>query len=388
MLVTTGNFFLKKTEIKFYYIYANQSQFSMPRKLTECSNCSNHFEAHYPYCPYCGQKANDDLTLGVLFNNTINNYFSVDARFFRSFIPLMLKPGYLAKRFVEGKRLLYLHPAQMYLFVSVVFFFLFSFISRQQVQSIDSALKSDIERSRAIKDSIDQKKQDSIILQEAIKPFKDNQQKLGISDEDMKVIDSTITKNKMKNTGFNGKIAGVNFNETAIDSMIQTGASDVEIYKFMGMNDDDGIFTKRMYKQVLKFFKNKSGGSILQAFYDSIPLAMFILLPIFAFLLKIFYFNKGRFAYHLVFTFYFFAFLFIVFGWLVFATLVWKDFPASIIALVMLSTYFYLFLGVKRFYEQGYFLSFIKSGVITSLFLMMVLPFAAIIVGLMAFLFY
>ncbi|GFZ84633.1 hypothetical protein GCM10011531_14320 [Aquaticitalea lipolytica] len=388
MLVTTGNFFLKKIEIKFYYIYANQSQFSMPRKLTECSNCSNHFEAHYPYCPYCGQKANDDLTLGVLFNNTINNYFSVDARFFRSFIPLMLKPGYLAKRFVEGKRLLYLHPAQMYLFVSVVFFFLFSFISRQQVQSIDSALKSDIERSRAIKDSIDQKKQDSIILQEAIKPFKDNQQQLGISDESMKVIDSTITNNKVKNTGFNGKIGGVNFNETAIDSMIQTGASDVEIYKFMGMNDDDGIFTKRMYKQVLKFFKNKSGGSILQAFYDSIPLAMFILLPIFAFLLKIFYFNKGRFAYHLVFTFYFFAFLFIVFGWLVFATLVWKDFPTSIIALVMLSTYFYLFLGVKRFYEQGYFLSFIKSGVITSLFLMMVLPFAAIIVGLMAFLFY
>ena len=349
---------------------------------------NNHFEAHYPYCPYCGQKANDDLTLGVLFNNTINNYFSVDARFFRSFIPLMLKPGYLAKRFVEGKRLLYLHPAQMYLFVSVVFFFLFSFISRQQVQSIDSALKSDIERSRAIKDSIDQKKQDSIILQEAIKPFKDNQQQLGISDEDMKVIDSTITNNKVKNTGFNGKIGGVNFNETAIDSMIQTGASDVEIYKFMGMNDDDGIFTKRMYKQVLKFFKNKSGGSILQAFYDSIPLAMFILLPIFAFLLKIFYFNKGRFAYHLVFTFYFFAVLFSVFGWLVFATLVWKDFPTSIIALVMLSTYFYLFLGVKRFYEQGYFLSFIKSGVITSLFLMMVLPFAAIIVGLMAFLFY
>jgi len=113
----------------------------MARKVTTCKNCERRFFADFNYCPYCGQNDKEELTLGVLFSNTISNYFSVDARFFKSFWPLMAKPGYLAKRFLEGKRLLYLHPAQMYLFISVVFFFLFSFVARKQEQQIDQALK-------------------------------------------------------------------------------------------------------------------------------------------------------------------------------------------------------------------------------------------------------
>ncbi|MDC6469138.1 DUF3667 domain-containing protein [Flavobacteriaceae bacterium] len=82
------------------------------------------FESSFQFCPYCGQKSNDELTIGLLFYNTISNYFSFDARFFKSFFPLIFRPGYLANRFIAGKRLMYLHPAQLYLFISVVFFFL------------------------------------------------------------------------------------------------------------------------------------------------------------------------------------------------------------------------------------------------------------------------
>ena len=47
---------------------------------------------------------------------------------------------FLAKRFIEGKRLLYLHPAQMYLFISVVFFFLLSVtVVRNQVETLDQS---------------------------------------------------------------------------------------------------------------------------------------------------------------------------------------------------------------------------------------------------------
>lgn len=357
----------------------------MPKPTIPCSNCSQNFEAHYPYCPYCGQKAEAKLTLGVLFNNTISNYFSVDARFFKSFIPLMVRPGYLAKKFVQGQRLLYLHPAQMYLFISVVFFFLFSFISREQVQSFDSALKKDMEQSKIHLDSIKKREKDSITTQRFLQPFKDNQEELGVKDEEIKELDSIINTNRNKNRN---SILNMDFSETEIDSMIEAGASDQAIYERMGMKADDSAFTKRFYRQALKFLKTKSGGSVLQAFYDSIPIAMFILLPIFAFILKIFYFNKGRFAYHLVFSFYFFAFLFMVFSVLVLATLIWDNFPWWIIMLVMLSTFFYLFLGLKRFYEQGYFLSFVKSNIISFVFLSIVMPFAVVIMGLMAFLFY
>jgi len=356
----------------------------MPKPTIECHNCNQRFEAHYPYCPYCGQQAEDKLTLGVLFSNTISNYFSVDARFFKSFIPLMAKPGYLAKCFVKGKRLMYLHPAQMYLFITVVFFFLFSFISREQAQAIDNELKRDI-RTKELQDSLKHRQNDSIIKQRFLLPLKDNQEELGVKDEELKALDSMIQTNR---TDDRFSLFNMDFNETEIDSMIEAGAPDEAIYKHMGMKPNDSAFGKRFYRQALKFMKNRSGGSVLQAFYDSIPIAMFILLPIFAFILKIFYFNIGRFAHHLVFSFYFFAFLFTVFSILVAASLIWENFPWWIIMLVMLSTFFYLFLGLKHFYGQGYFLSFVKSNVISFVFLSLVLPFATVIMVLMAFLFY
>ncbi len=109
-----------------------------------CKNCETPLEPSFEYCPKCGQEASDNLTFGVLFSKTISDYFSVDARFFRSFVPLMLKPGVLARRFVDGKRLKYLHPAQFYLFISVLFFFLFSFNIRKADDEMSQAIKKGI----------------------------------------------------------------------------------------------------------------------------------------------------------------------------------------------------------------------------------------------------
>lgn len=364
----------------------------MSKPTIECSNCNQCFEAHYPFCPYCGQQAEDKLTIGVLFSNTISNYFSVDARFFSSFIPLMTKPGFLAKKFVEGKRILYIHPAQMYLFVSVVFFFIFSFISREQAAEIDSGMKNAFQKEVVVKDSVherkkdslQERKRDSIAAEQILNSLRKNQKQLGINEDEINKVDSLIERNGSAN----GSVFGRNFKFHDIDSMMDIGASDQKIYKHLGLKDDDNMLTKRFYRQGLKFYKSKSGGSILQAFYDSIPLSMFILLPIFALILKFFYYNKGQFAHHLVFTFYFFSFLFTVFSILTLTTLLWKDYPGWLVTIIMFSTFFYLFFGVKRFYGQGYFLSFIKSNVITFLFLSMVIPFAALIMGLAAFLFY
>jgi hypothetical protein len=329
----------------------------MEKHTIKCPNCEKEFEEGFAFCPHCGQKAKDELTLGVLFYNTIANYFSFDARFFKSFIPLMVKPGYLAKKFLEGKRLLFLHPAQMYLFISVIFFFLYSFNVRETVQEINHKLK---------KTNVTEQVNDSV---ETKKP----------------VLDSVIKTNNKEDVG---NVLNFDYKEKKIDSLIAIDAPDEAIYKAMGMSDDVGFFTRKIYKQMLKFYKDRGLGSILQTFYDSIPLAMFFLLPIFAFILKIFYFRRGRFSHHLVFGFYFFSFLFTVFSILVLANLIWEDFPDWITTLVMLSTYFYLFLAIKRFYGQGWFLSFFKSGFVTFTFLTFVLPLAVIIMGVMAFLFY
>lgn len=356
----------------------------MKQKLVTCKNCEKDYEEGFQFCPYCGQKKDDELTLGVLFYNTISNYFSFDARFFKSYIPLMVKPGYLAKQFVQGKRLLYLHPAQMYLFISVIFFFLFSIISRDQIQNVDKAFKQDLNISK-VSDSLAAKNTiDSIKIKELAQQLKDNGIAIPNKNIDVNTLDSlanSIDKKKLNaSTAFD-------FNTKKVDSLIAIDAPNAEIYKAMGLPDDAGYVKRKLYAQGLKLYRQRNGGSILQMFYDSIPIAMFVLLPIFALLLKLFYYRKGPFAYHLVFTFYFFSFLFMVFSILILANLLFQ-LSAGSISLVILSTFLYLLLAVKRFYEQGYGLSFIKSSAISFLFLCFVIPLAIVTMGVTAFMFY
>ena len=366
----------------------------MKSKKETCKNCENQFKESFKFCPHCGQQAKDELTVKVLFYNTISNYFSFDARFFKSFLPLLFKPGYLASRFIEGKRLLYLHPAQMYLFIAVVFFFLFSFIQRSQVQSLDKKLAESVKNDNIldsitdehIKDSIQlvqvakQKVEDSIARAELRETLKDNKFLHDFSEEQM---DSLVNADDFRNNG----MANFSLASKAVDSLIALDAPDAVLYKEMGMKEDAGVFTRRLYRQALKLYKSRKGGSILQTFYDTIPIAMFFLLPIFAFILKILYRKHGLYAHHLVFSFYFFSFLFTVFSLILGVNFIW-DIPDWIDWLIVLSTFFYLYLALKRFYQQGWFKTFIKASTTSFLFLLFVAPLTVVILGVFAFMFY
>ena len=60
----------------------------------------------------------------------------------------------------------------------------------------------------------------------------------------------------------------------------------------------------------------------------------------------------------------------------------WIDF------LVAASTFIYLFIALKRFYGQGWFLSYFKCSVATFAFMLIVTPIAAILIGLLSFMIY
>lgn len=366
----------------------------MAKEQETCKNCEKQFDATFQFCPHCGQQAKEDLTVGVLFYNTISNYFSFDARFFKSFLPLMFKPGFLAKRFVEGKRLLYLHPAQLYLFISVVFFFVFSFIQREQVQSLDNELAKTLKKEKVVdtitpqhvKDSLNilklQKKKvnDSIARAALRKSLEESKIFHGFSETQ---IDSMVNADNYEKNG----MANFDFNKKSIDSLIEMDAPDEIILKEMGLNDNSSVFKSRLYKQGLKFYKSRKGGSILQAFYDTIPIAMFFLLPIFALFLKLFYRKSGSYAHHLVFSFYYFSFLFTVFSVIISINFIY-DIPDWIDWLIAVSTFIYLLIALRVFYQQGSFKTFFKGSIVTFLFLSFVLPLTAIILGIFAFMFY
>jgi uncharacterized protein DUF3667 len=360
--------------------------FAMDYETTTCKNCEQEHEAGFEFCPHCGQKTNEDLTVGVLFYNTISNYFSFDARFFKSFIPLMFRPGLLAKRFIEGKRLLYLHPAQMYLFISVVFFFLYSFKVREASQKIDKALQEiDMTSNDSTNIISNTAVFDSVAASKLSEQLKENQAFTGMNDEDVQKLDSLI--NNSSNQDKVNKSLNFDFSQKRVDSLIALGESDETIYKEMGMSDNPNFITKQFYSQMLKFYRNKEGGSILQSLYDTIPIALFILLPIFAFLLKLLFYRRGPFSHHLVFSFYFFSFLFTVFSIILGVNYLWEV-PDSLDTILILCTFFYLFFAIKRFYGQGWFLSFFKTSVTTFTYLLIVAPIAFVIILGIAFLFY
>lgn len=363
----------------------------MSTETKPCSNCDYQLTRYHNFCPNCGQKVDDKLSMRVLFHNTIMNYFSVDARFFRSFIPLLIKPGFLAKEFVKGKRLLYLHPAQFYLFASIVFFFLFSIATRSSQRDFDNSLKETFGREKAIVEDANRIK-DSIA--NALEVQAANME----GDDSLAIVkvknlltpevlekDSLETKTKKKKN-INGRFLGFNFNTNLLDSLEKSNATEDEKLKALGYKESDGMFSKFVGKQIIKFRRNRGVG-LLKAFFDTIPISMFFLIPIFAFLLKILYRKRGRFAHHMVFSFYYFAFMFLASS-IVLVTNYIVDIPDVIDVLLILSTFFYLIISLKRFYEQGYIKTFIKTCILSFVYLIFVVPVTFVMLWIVSFFLY
>ncbi|MFQ3213677.1 MAG: hypothetical protein ACJAT1_002456 [Marivirga sp.] len=325
----------------------------------QCKNCEESFDDSFDYCPYCGQQTTNDLTVGVLFSNTIKNYFSFDARFFKSFIPLMLKPGVLARRFVDGKRLKYLHPAQFYLLISIVFFFIFSFYVRQADNEVSKALKNGFNKKEFF---------DSATVKTAA--------------ESINTVDSVITATAgqgIPNTTLSSQ-------KDVLDSLIANGAPQSEQLTAMGKKDDTGVFLTKVYIQLLKLYEQKGNG-ILKTLYDTIPIAMFFLLPLFAFLLKLLFWKRGTFAHHIVFSFYFFTFIFTSFCILILGNSLF-DIPIWIDVLVFLSFIIYLTMAIRHFYETEWLKAFLKANFISFIYMLVVLPFAMVGVIFVSFMLY
>jgi hypothetical protein len=344
----------------------------------QCKNCEQIFDSSYDYCPHCGMEATDNLTVGVLFSNTIENYFSIDARFFRSFVTLMIRPGVLARRFVDGKRLKYLHPAQFYLFISVVFFFIFSFNVRKADNEVSEVIKKGLEQEINL-DSLTVNV-DSLEMSEARATLRKNQGVIGMSDEELMVLDSVMSSDSQVpdiSLGFKRKL---------LDSLIAVGAPLEQKLKAMGMKEDTNAFGRRFYAQMLKFYE-KQGGGIIQVLYDTIPIAMFLLLPLFALFLKIFYWKPATFAHHLVFSFYFFTFIFTSFCVILLVNKVW-EIPIWIEVLICFSFIIYLIIALRNFYRSSWLGAFVKANIISFFYMLIIVPVAATGIIMVAFMLY
>ncbi|MBA3564539.1 MAG: DUF4286 family protein [Gammaproteobacteria bacterium] len=89
--------------------------------LPHCPNCEARLKGQY--CARCGQRARRRMiTLCELLRDVIGEIFQHDSRVWRSFFPLLFRPGFLTSEYLAGRQMRYVPPVRMYLFLSIVFF--------------------------------------------------------------------------------------------------------------------------------------------------------------------------------------------------------------------------------------------------------------------------
>jgi len=86
-----------------------------------CFNCNAPLTGDY--CSHCGQLATGaDLRFIDLAGDALRDLIDWDSRFWRTLVPLLFRPGFLTAEFIAGRRARYVPPFRLYLIVSFLLF--------------------------------------------------------------------------------------------------------------------------------------------------------------------------------------------------------------------------------------------------------------------------
>jgi hypothetical protein len=360
------------------------------RKDKTCLNCRHVVE--HRFCPNCGQENTDTRkTFEQLFVHFFEDLTHYENSFWKTIRNLIFKPASLTKEYLSGKRMSYLAPIRLYIFISFVTFFLFSILpdsSGEEVTNIKEANnhKSTEKIAAAPADTVTQSKK---MLQEEEEEEEEEIKKLEQYGQiNKETSDSLQQAAVVKNQRY---IEGdfMNFGYRSIeelDSIQQYGKPEERL----------GDLAYWFHKKILLAKKGKTKDEVFdklsEAFIHNIPKALFIYMPLFAFVLWLFQ-SKKRWYYfdHGIFTLHYFSFLLLAslilelfnffmgllgHHWLLDTIITIID---TVIIIYML---YYFFPAHHRFYQQSRLKTIIK-GILIFFINMFILTF--ILIGLFFF---
>lgn len=88
---------------------------------TDCRNCGA--SAPGAYCPACGQETRLALPKATQFlRDAAGRYVALDGRMWRTLVPLLLRPGFLTREYLAGRRKRYIRPARLVLVMALLLF--------------------------------------------------------------------------------------------------------------------------------------------------------------------------------------------------------------------------------------------------------------------------
>ncbi len=383
------------------------------RKSEKCLNCEAELRSDFEFCPKCGQEnTNNYVSVRELFNDLIGNYLSFDSRFGRSILPFLFLPAKLPTAFIEGERMRYLPPVRLYLIVSVVYFFVFN-QTFLKIELQSSKLKQAIAMANdtTTKENITEEvlkeiEKDSLEIAKTIaeNPALNNiafissmanvrnLKRNGLVESEQKDTlseknDSLRTEKKIRSKGkiSLGNLGSWdmgNFQKWATDPNMSPEA----LLDSMGLDKRNEMYYK-IAEQILKVGRNDMS-IFVQNVVGNISLMMLILLPVFAFYLKILYlFAKKLYIGHLILMLYFQSFIYFV-GIVDLLLIYALEIEAETVLLFNLVWFFaYIFFMFKGVYEQSYVLTFFKI-LVFSCFYSLSLLFFLLAEMLFSFLFF
>ena len=101
-----------------------------------CENCGHHVEE--TFCPHCGQKnVETRQSFGHLVGHFIEDFTHYDTAFWKTIKFLLFRPARLTKEYLAGKRMSYVLPVKLYIFISFVAFFMLA-IAHSRSRSMEA----------------------------------------------------------------------------------------------------------------------------------------------------------------------------------------------------------------------------------------------------------
>ncbi|MEO9873105.1 DUF3667 domain-containing protein [Ekhidna sp.] len=284
------------------------------RKHSRCLNCEEPLGRKANYCPNCGQENTDNhVSIGMLFREFTSNFFSLDSRFVRTFKPFLFSPGKITNAFINGKRVQFANPIRWYLVISIFHFFFMAKVFSPTLQD----------------------KKDRVL-----------------SSNDSKVLTSVQFDSLMNlpDSIYAEEWPLSKPHRRLVDHLIdQTTLSSEQILDTIQM---DTINTTN-YFIVNQFVKigQESKASFLSYILRQIPIIVFFILPVYAFLLKLFFWRKGLYIKHLIHSLHLHSLYFFLLGWVWLFSLFFEAFQETGLNIATLITFIYAIISFRKVYK-------------------------------------
>ena len=374
----------------------------------QCPNCGALLDG--PYCSQCGQKAENRIKpLWHMVNEVLDAIFELDLRVLYTLPKFLFLPGRLTNEYINGRRRRYIRPFRLYLFATFLLFTTLALtrpgnspLASLSLQEEPPAVVVDTTASadgparpvlvssvlagqsaagqREVMDALTQSLPDSIVARfRAGDSLQVDRFETWLRDQmqmpaDSAVVDSSVFAQMDPQASSDESYFGTPSEREKIAQVIRDSLS-IGL-TVTGDSATNAQIERLMRQKMARAVENPR--DFVGALIDRMPYMMFLLLPVFALLLKLMYLRAGRlYMEHLIFTLHMHALAFFAFT----AGVLMEEWGSPWVQeagfWVLLSPFLYLFLAMRRVYKQ----SFLKTAFKTSLLLSVYLT--VLIIGLL-----